>query len=85
MYGSSTRNIRIESWWRVLRVGGTDRWIVSVQLVRLLQSLTRYLQSFFNKLASYALFIEGNEVDQIALYAVYTTSIQDDIAVFVQL
>lgn len=28
MYGPSTRNIRIESWWSQLRKGATDRWIV---------------------------------------------------------
>ncbi|CAG9938550.1 unnamed protein product [Clonostachys rosea f. rosea IK726] len=28
MYGPSKRNIRIESWWRQLRQGATDRWIV---------------------------------------------------------
>jgi hypothetical protein len=27
LYGSSTRNVRIESWWRQLRRGVTDRWI----------------------------------------------------------
>uniref|UniRef100_A0A8H7N332 Integrase core domain-containing protein n=1 Tax=Bionectria ochroleuca TaxID=29856 RepID=A0A8H7N332_BIOOC len=27
LYGPSTRNIRIESWWRQLRHGVTDRWI----------------------------------------------------------
>ena len=31
MYGPSTRNIRIESWWRRLRSGATDRWIVSIK------------------------------------------------------
>lgn len=29
MYGPSTRNTRIESWWHQLRNGVTDRWIVS--------------------------------------------------------
>lgn len=29
MYGPSTRNVRIESWWRSLRGGASDRWIVS--------------------------------------------------------
>ena len=27
LYGPSTRNVRIESWWRQLRRGATDRWI----------------------------------------------------------
>lgn len=28
MYGPSTRNVRIESWWKQLRQGSSDRWIV---------------------------------------------------------
>jgi hypothetical protein len=27
LYGPSTRNVKIESWWRQLRGGATDRWI----------------------------------------------------------
>ena len=29
IYGPSTANIRIESWWRHLRHRASDRWIVS--------------------------------------------------------
>lgn len=29
MYGPSTKNVRVESWWRQLRFSATDRWIVS--------------------------------------------------------
>ena len=34
MYGPSTRNVRIESWWRQLRTGASDRWIVSKSLYK---------------------------------------------------
>lgn len=68
MYGPSTRNVRIESWWRSLRGGASDRWI-----------------SFFAELASTAYFIEGDVVDQIALYAIYAPQIQDEFADFVDL
>lgn len=27
LYGPSTRNVKIESWWCQLRGGATDRWI----------------------------------------------------------
>ncbi|CCE27609.1 hypothetical protein E4U22_008115 [Claviceps purpurea] len=41
-------------------------------------------QQSFDYLAKYALFIEGNLVDQIALYAVYGPLIRDHFAHFVQ-
>ena len=42
-------------------------------------------KSFFNELASYALFIEGDLRDQIALYAIYSRQLQDEFADFVKL
>jgi hypothetical protein len=35
IYGTSMANIKIESWWRILRGGASDRWIVSLQEVLL--------------------------------------------------
>ncbi len=68
LYGPSTRNVRIESWWRRLRQGATERWI-----------------AFFNELAGYAMFRDGNVADQIAIYAIYGPVIRDELAKFVEL
>jgi hypothetical protein len=84
IYGPSTRNVRIESWWRQLRQGASDRWIVSKECI--VQSLHQLIkQSYFNELAEYALFIEDNLTDQIALYAIYGPMIKDEFADFIDL
>jgi hypothetical protein len=31
VYGTSTKNIRIESWWRLLRRGQTGNWQVRIR------------------------------------------------------
>ena len=33
IYGTSTKNIRIESWWRQLRRGQTGNWMVIIQIM----------------------------------------------------
>jgi hypothetical protein len=33
-YGPSTRNVRIESWWRILREGAAEIFIVRLPIVR---------------------------------------------------
>ncbi|KAI1761882.1 hypothetical protein GGR53DRAFT_449456 [Hypoxylon sp. FL1150] len=68
MYGPSTRNIKIESWWRRFREGSTDRWI-----------------GFKNTLIHNALFIPGDPIDLIAVYAIYGPMIKDEFAEFVEI
>ncbi|KAG6094894.1 hypothetical protein E4U30_002947 [Claviceps sp. LM220 group G6] len=66
--GSSAPNFQLKSWWRKMQPSS---------------SANEWMESF-DYLARYALFIEGNLVDQIALYAVYGPLIRDKFAFFVQ-
>ncbi|KAG6147081.1 hypothetical protein E4U47_004265 [Claviceps purpurea] len=66
--GPIAPNFQLKSWWRTIQPSS---------------SADSWIESF-DYLAKYALFIEGNLVDQIALYAVYGPLIRDHFAHFVQ-
>ncbi|KAG6171952.1 hypothetical protein E4U51_008021 [Claviceps purpurea] len=69
LYGESTRNIRIESWWRQLRKGCTDFWIS--YFARLCgQNLFRS-ENYVDQIALYAVYgpmIQGEIGDFVDLW-----------------
>lgn len=84
MYGPSTRNIKIECWWRLLRQGASDRWIVSYSRTKI-ESLLIFSETFSHELIDNGLFSPDNLADQIAVYAIYGPMIRNEFADFVQL
>ena len=85
IYGTSTENVRVESWWGQLSKGMVFRWRVSCKYLSLIPvKCLQAKQTYFYTLRDDGLFSKSSIPDQIALLAVYLPVIRFHIASFVR-
>lgn len=82
MYGTSTSNQRIESWWNQLSKGLVFRWRVRSRTIYFL--ILIIVQNYFHSLLQDGDFCATSLADQIALLAIYIPLLRTQMQSFVR-